>query len=136
MGLEINPFFFDLTQSCQGKYLKSAGIGKDRSVPDHKLVKPSKFLDQLISCSYMKMIGIGKLYLCADILQIHGGYRTLDSTNCSHVHKHRCLDGSMHRFKLGTFRTAFRFHKCILCHIYFLSFFLFLKSTALFYTLK
>ena len=117
MGLEINALFLDLTKSCQGKHLKAAGISENRSVPDHKFVKSAKFLDQLVSCSYMEMIGIGKLNLSSDILQIHGGYCTLDGSNSSYVHKHRCLDGSMYCLKLGTLGTAFCFHKCIFCHM-------------------
>ena len=59
MRVKIHTLFLDLTQLCQGKHLKSAGIGKNRSVPVHKFMKTSKLFYHLVTRTHMKMIGIG-----------------------------------------------------------------------------
>ena len=52
---------------------ESAGIGQDRFVPDHEFVESAHFLYDFISRAHMEVIGIGKFYLRADLLEIFGG---------------------------------------------------------------
>ena len=59
MGIEVHALFLNLSQFCQRKYLKSAGIRKNGAVPVHKLVQPSQLFNNMVSRTHMKMIGIG-----------------------------------------------------------------------------
>ena len=68
MRLEVHALFLDLPKTCKGKDLKSAGIRQDRTVPVHKFVQSAEFSHHLVPRTYMKMIRVGKLNLCADLL--------------------------------------------------------------------
>ena len=59
MRVKVYSLFFYSSEPCQRKHLKSTGISKNRLVPHHKLMKTAKFLYDLISRSYMKMICVG-----------------------------------------------------------------------------
>ena len=59
VGIKVNAFLFDSAQLGQGKYLKAAGIRKDGPVPVHEFVQAAKFLNQLVACADVKMVGIG-----------------------------------------------------------------------------
>ena len=96
MGMEIDTFLFDLSESCQREHLKSAGIGQDRLIPYHKLMQTTQLPNNFIARSYMKMIGVGQLNLGSDCLQILGRYSALDRSYRSYIHKYRCLYSAMH----------------------------------------
>ena len=49
VGVEVDALFLDLSESGEGKYLKSAGIGEDRTIPVHKPVETAELLDQLVA---------------------------------------------------------------------------------------
>ena len=58
MGVEINSFFFDSSESCQRKNLKPAGICKDWLIPGHKFMKTAQLFHNFISRTHMEMIRI------------------------------------------------------------------------------
>ena len=45
----------------------------------------------LVAGAQVKVVGVGQLYLTADLLQIVGRHRTLDGPLGAHVHEHRRL---------------------------------------------
>ena len=59
IGTEGNTLFLNLTQSRQGKDLKSTGICQDRLIPGHELVKSAHLFDDPITGSDMQMVGVG-----------------------------------------------------------------------------
>ena len=59
MGAEKYALFLDLPESRKGKHLKSAGIRKNRTIPCHKLMQTSDFLDQFIAGAHMQMVSVG-----------------------------------------------------------------------------
>ena len=95
MRAEINALLLDFAQKPKREYLKAAGIGQNRFIPDHEFMQTAHFLDQLISGTQMQMVGIGKLHLGADLAQVVGGNRALDGAHRAHVHEHRGLDGAV-----------------------------------------
>ena len=67
MGAKLYTLFPNLSSGlCQAVDLKTAGIGENRLIPIHQLMQPPKRLDYLVSCSDMKVIGIGQLHLRSD----------------------------------------------------------------------
>ena len=68
VGIEIDPFFFDPAQGSKRKDLKTAAVGKDRTIPGHKAVQSAHITDQTIARANMQMVGIGELDLAADLL--------------------------------------------------------------------
>ena len=56
--MEINSLLLDLAQPGKGKYLKSAGVRKNRTVPGHEFVKSANFADQLVSCADVQVVGV------------------------------------------------------------------------------
>ena len=92
MGVEVHAFFFDLSESGEGKYLKAAGIGEDRTVPVHKPVEPAELFNQLVAGPDMKMVGVGKLHLCPDPAKVIGGHSALDRGDSSYIHEYRRMD--------------------------------------------
>jgi len=109
VGAEVYAFFLDLAQICKGEYLETAGVCKDRLIPVHKLMQSAILLDQLVAGTHMKVVGIGKLYLGADLAQVIGRYSAFNSAYSSYIHENRCLDGSMHRCHFGTLRASIFF---------------------------
>ena len=113
MGIEIYAFFFDLSKTRQRKYLKSTGVCQDRFVPYHKFMQSAHLFYNLITRSYVKVIGVGQLHLCADLLQILGRYCSLDCCCRSDIHKNRGLYHAMHGVKLTPFCVAISFYQFI-----------------------
>ena len=113
MGIEIHTLFLNFAQGRQRKYLKSAGIRQNRLIPGHEFVKASQLLHDLIAGAHMKMVGIRQFYLGADLLQIRGGYGSLDGCRCSHIHEHRRLHGAVHGGKFRAFRVSVSFQYSI-----------------------
>ena len=109
MRVEIDALLLDLAEPSQGEHLKSAGIRKNRTIPRHKLVQSSHFLDQLVSGAQMQMVGVGQLHLSADLPEIIRRNRTLDGSNRTHIHKYRRLDISVHRMENASLRASFLF---------------------------
>ena len=79
-------------------------------------MKTSQLLYHLVARAHMKMIGIGQLYLCTDLMKIHSGNCTFNCCNCSYIHKNRSLDRSVDRLKLAPFRSSFCCDQFIFCH--------------------
>ena len=92
VGVEVDALFLDLPESGEGKYLKSAGIGEDRTVPVHKPVEAAELLDLLVAGPDMKMVGVGKLHLCPDPAKVIGGHSALDRGDSSYIHEYRRVD--------------------------------------------
>ena len=59
MRVEMYAFLFDFSQSCQGKYLESAGIRQNRFVPYHKSMQTAKVFDQFVTRTDMQMVCVG-----------------------------------------------------------------------------
>ena len=116
MRVEINSLFLDLAQLRQGEHLESAGIGKDRSVPVHKLVKSPKLFHDFVSGAHMKMIRVGQLYLRTDLMKIYRGHSSLNCSNCSYIHENRSLNRSMNSLEFSSFRSSFCCNQFIFCH--------------------
>ena len=95
VGVKIDPFLLDLSQTGQGKHLKAAGVRQDRPVPVHEPVQAAELPDQLVAGAHMQMVGVGELHLGADLAQVVGGNRALDGAHRAHVHEHRGLDGAV-----------------------------------------
>ena len=70
MGCKSNALFLDLPQGGQTEHLKATGIGKDRSIPSHKLVEASALFHHLITRAQMQMVGITEFDLTANVFQI------------------------------------------------------------------
>ena len=66
MGRERHALLLDLSESGQGKDLKSAGIRQDRAVPRHEFVQAAHVAHNLVTRTQMQMIGIGKFDLGSD----------------------------------------------------------------------
>ena len=95
MRIERNTLFPDFSEFGQRKDLKASAVRQDRSVPTHKSVESAHISNQIITRAYMKMVGVGKRNLTAQIPQIFCRNRSLDGCLCSHVHKNRSLNCSM-----------------------------------------
>ena len=107
MGAEVDAFLLDLPEGGQGKYLKSAGVRQHRSVPVHEPAQAPELPDQLISGTDMKVIGVGQLHLAPDLLQVHGGNRSLYGTHGAYIHKDGRLYDSMDCLHVCRFRPSF-----------------------------
>ena len=91
VGGEGDPFLLDLAQARQGEHLEPARVGQDRAVPPHEPVQAAHLPHHLVAGAQVKVVGVGQLYLTADLLQIVGRHRTLDGPLGAHVHEHRRL---------------------------------------------
>ena len=72
MGGEGHALLLDFPQTGQREDLKAAGIGQDGSVPRHELVQAAHVAHHLVAGTQVQMIGVGKLDLRADRLEIGG----------------------------------------------------------------
>src|ERR1039457_4404724 len=100
MGLELDPFFTDLSQFSQTEHLESAAIGQYRPFPVHESVQTAQLLHQPVSWAQVKMICVGQDDLGIDrqqVLRSHG----LDSSICSHRHENRGFN-----FTVGCFQRT------------------------------
>ena len=106
VGVEVDALFLDLSESGEGKYLKSAGIGEDRTIPVHKPVEAAELLDQLVAGPDMKMVGVGKLHLCPDPTKVIGGHSALDRGDSSYIHEYRRVDRAVDCLYVSPFGTS------------------------------
>ena len=116
---KVHALLLDLTQGRQGEYLESARVGQDGSVPVHELVKSAHIVDQLIAGTDVQMVGVGKLDLAINGLELHGGYTALDGSAGTHVHKYRRLDVAVRGVKHASARSSllffeFEHNSCVL----------------------
>ena len=109
MRLEGHALLLDAAQLCQRKDLKSAAIGQNRLIPIHKLVNTAELTDQLVARSYVKVIGVGKLDLTANLAKIVGRYAALDGGTGADVHKYGRFSRSVDAFKMSAARLALGF---------------------------
>ena len=96
MRLEMSSLFTDLRLLCKAEDLKSAGIGKDRSIPTNKAMQPSEVANPLMSWTQGEVIGVTK------------------------QHRNRCLPQPIQRNTLNrSLRTDGhknrRFHRAVWC---------------------
>ena len=68
MRVEGNALLCYLAKLGKRKYLEAARVGEDGTVPIEELMQSSHTADKLISRSYMKVVGVGKLYLAVYLL--------------------------------------------------------------------
>ena len=113
MGVELDALLRDLAQLCQGEDLKAAAVGQDGPVPGHESVQPAEGFDQLVAGAHMEMVGIGKLDLAADGLEIRRRERPLDRALGADVHENRCLYGPVGGCKFAAACAAFLLEKLI-----------------------
>ena len=109
MGGEGHPFLLDFPQRGQGKHLKSAGVREDGAVPGHKLMEAPALLHNLIGGAQVQVVGIGKLHLAADVLQVLGAQGSFDGPLGTHIHKHRGLHCAVGTGKLTPPGSPFGF---------------------------
>ena len=90
MGGKGHSLLLYLAELCKRKDLKSAAVGKNRTVPTGKFVKSTKLLYKLVARSDVEMIGVAELNLRPDVFQIVGVKRTLDrSAGCDILERRR-----------------------------------------------
>ena len=70
VGVEIYSLLLYLSELSKREHLKSAAVGKYRSVPVHKLVKSAHFIYYIISRTNVKMIGVAKLHLTLEVFEV------------------------------------------------------------------
>ena len=70
-------------------------------------MQASELLHHLVTGSHMKMISVGQLHLCFDLLQILRGHRALNRSDGSHIHENRGLDRSVYGHQLSPLRSSF-----------------------------
>ena len=86
-----HALFLDLSQSRKRKHLESAAVGQDRAVPAHEFMETAHLPHHIIAGAQMQMVGVGKLDLTAEILQIKGAHAAFDGRLRADVHKDRRL---------------------------------------------
>ena len=72
-------------------------------------MQAAQLLHDFVRGAQMQMIGIGKLHLAADGLQILRTQSALDGTLRAHIHKNRGLDNAMSAGEFPTTGLAFGF---------------------------
>ncbi len=70
--LEFHPFFTDFAHLAQGKHLKTAGIGENRTLPLHKVVQVAMLLDDLGTRAQHKVEGVAQDDLGSDGFYVPG----------------------------------------------------------------
>ena len=107
VGLEGDPILGDISQLGQGKDLKSAAVGENRLVPIEKFMDAAKLINNILAGANVEVIGVGKLHLTADMLQVASGDPALYGGAGAHVHENRGLYIAVYGFKgAGTRSTA------------------------------
>ena len=101
VGGKRHALFLDFAQLRKRKYLKAAGIRENRAVPRHELMQSAHGLDRLVAGTKMQVIGIRKLDLRADVLQILCAQRALDRGLCADIHENRRLHRSVRAGELA-----------------------------------
>ena len=111
MRVKADPFLFDLAKTRQRENLKSAAVGKNRSVPVHETVQSAEIPNQFVARPYMKMIGIGQDDLTAQICEVSGRKRPFDGCLRRDVHEYRRLYLSMRRLQGASAGLPFCFQQ-------------------------
>ena len=91
------------------RILKSAGVRQDRAVPRHKTVQAAQIVHEAVTGSQMQMVGVGKLDLTADGLEVRRAQRALDGTLRADVHEHGRLHRAVRAGKYAPPRLPFGF---------------------------
>ena len=107
MGGKGYTLLLDLSELCKRENLKSAAVGQDRTVPAREPVESAKLLNKLITRANMEMIGVAKLNLGMNVLEVICVKRTLYRSAGCDILKGRRFDRSVNRFKFTeTCRSA------------------------------
>ena len=69
---KVDTLLLDLAKRRQGEDLEAAGVGEHGTVPGHEFVQTAALLHQLVTGAQMQVVGVGKLHLAADVLQVLG----------------------------------------------------------------
>ena len=109
MGIEVNSFFVDLSQNSKRKYLESTAVGKDWSVPGHKLMETTHITDDFVAGANMKVVGIGQFNLTVYCFKVMRGKAAFDGSLSSDVHKNRSLNCPVRCNKLTSAGSSFLF---------------------------
>src|SRR3990170_7826793 len=83
-----------LSQFCKTKYLVTAAVSKDRTVPPHKIMKAAEFFYYICARSEVKMKCISKDNLSAALTHLLR-CNPLDSPCCTNRHEGRGINYPM-----------------------------------------
>ena len=75
MALEFDAFFVDATKAFEREHLEAAGIGEQRPIPCHELVKAAELLDDVLAGTDVQVVGVREDDLRADGFEIGGRQR-------------------------------------------------------------
>jgi len=104
-----HAFFLDLAQFRERKDLKAAGVRQDRSVPVHEFPDSSHFPDDFIPRAEMEMVGVAEFDFRSETFKFRRRDGSLDGTDGSDIHEHRCFDLSVNGRQDRPFRSSFCF---------------------------
>ena len=90
MRVEAAAVFRELAHLRERKDLEAAGIGENRPVPSHELVKPARGGDYVGTWPQQKVVGVAENDLRLQLLQV-ARLKRLDRSESPHVHEDRCL---------------------------------------------
>src|SRR5882762_5369105 len=102
---EAHAFIGNLSQFRQAENLVAAGIGENRAVPRHELMKATQLPDQCVAWPQIQMISVGKDDLRAECFErflcqaLYGG-------RSAYGHEHRRFHHSVRRLQLPAARTG------------------------------
>ena len=67
VALEFDALLVDATKACEREHLEAAGIGQQRAIPCHELVKAAELLDDVLAGTDVQVVGVRE-----DDLRAHG----------------------------------------------------------------
>ena len=91
MRAKLHAALRHLAQLIQTKDLKATRIGKDTALPRHETMKSAHVADRLMTWSQIKMVGVAKKNLNAQLFQ-NVLRNALDGAKRAHRHKDGCFD--------------------------------------------
>ena len=110
MGGKGYALLLDLSELCKRENLKSAAVGQDRTVPAREPVESAKLLNKLITRANMEMVGVAKLNLGMNVLEVICVKSTLYRSAGCDILKGRRFDRSVNRFEFTETRRSALFY--------------------------
>ena len=99
MGGEMHALLRDSAKSRKREYLKAAAVREHRPIPVKKFMDAAHIVNDVVPRTHMQMIGVGKLHLTADLVEVLRGNAALDGSGCSDIHKNGGLYRAVNGFK-------------------------------------